>query len=141
MFQRFRLVALSLLPAAALLALGAFCTPPVAYAQISATLSGTVSDPSGAAVQSAKATLANEATGETRSTTANGAGVFNFPALNPGSYKLRIDAAGFQPFEQTGITLNSADQRKVPNIQLQVGSSTQAITRNRRGNLRSARKW
>ncbi len=114
--------------AVVLLFLIAFAAQRPAYSQVSATLSGTVTDPTGAAVPNAAVTLRNQATSDVRSATSNGSGVFNFPALNPGTYTLHLEAPGFKAWERADIVLNAADQRKVPGIQLQVGAQTQEVT-------------
>lgn len=57
-----------------------------------ASVEGIVSDPSGRALPGARLTLTADATGLTRTTVANAAGQYSFPALDPGSYTLRVQA-------------------------------------------------
>ena len=69
----------------------------VGFAQdINASLSGTVTDPSGAAIPNAQLVLTNDATGAKSTFISNGAGEFNFTNLVPGRYSMAVTAAGFQ---------------------------------------------
>ena len=58
-------------------------------------ITGTITDPSGAAVPSVKVTAANTATNVSNTTQSNAAGVFNFPFLPIGEYTLTAEAQGF----------------------------------------------
>lgn len=73
--------------------------PNAAYAQVgvgaAATLTGRVTDPSGAVVPGALVTLVNNAGGLPRSTTSNDSGYYTFSLLAPGSYRLTVTKAGF----------------------------------------------
>src|SRR5437879_6276314 len=74
----------------------------LAYGQsIFATLTGVVSDPSGAVVPSAKGHLRNESTGSMRDTVTNSDGYFTFASLPVGdfTYELTIDAQGFAAYK------------------------------------------
>jgi hypothetical protein len=98
-----------------------------AYAQVSATINGTVTDSSGAVVPDANVTLTNEATKEKRVSVTNGSGYFAFPALLAATYTIHIDAKGFQGYEQAGIQINTGDVRSIPNLHLEVGSQSQTV--------------
>lgn len=112
--------------AMALLAFG--LSQPAAFGQIaSSSISGTVADTSGAVVPHATVVLTNEATHITFTTFSNGSGFFNFPALQPATYGLKVSVTGFKAWEQQGITLHSGESRSVPNIVLQVGVATQTV--------------
>ncbi len=95
--------------------------------QLTAALSGTTYDQTGAVVPKAKVTLKNEATGDTRTTVSNNDGVFTFSAVQPGTYDLTVTAQGFRPWGQNGIVLNQGDNRTLPNIALSVGETTQQV--------------
>jgi hypothetical protein len=60
------------------------------------TITGTVTDESGAVVPNAKITIANQATGASRTVLANGEGLYSAPALGPGDYEVRCEQAGFR---------------------------------------------
>jgi hypothetical protein len=109
------------------LALSFLIAAPSLYAQVTATLSGTVKDTTGGVIPNAKVVLTNEATRDQRNSTSNGAGFFTFPVLNPGTYDVRVDAPGFKPLEQKGIALNAADQKSLPDLDLQVGGGSQTV--------------
>jgi hypothetical protein len=95
--------------------------------QLTATLSGTVYDQTGAIVPNANVVLTNQLNQTTRNTVANASGYFTFTALQPGTYSVKITASGFRPWEQTNIALNQGDNRTLPNIALAVGQTTQQV--------------
>ncbi len=77
------------------------CLGSMAWAQRDlGTVSGTITDPTGAAVPNAKVSIINEATGIVNNSQSNDSGAFTIPALNPGSYSATIEAAGFQKAQQ-----------------------------------------
>src|SRR4029077_11266689 len=77
-----------------------------AYAQVSgATLSGTVTDSSGAAIPKAQVTITDVATGVARKIATDNAGLYTAPNLLPGEYQLSVTAPGFSTQQRTGITL------------------------------------
>ncbi len=94
----------------------------------SGTITGTVTDQSGAVVPMAKITLTDEATKDTRETTTKESGEFVFAALRPSTYTISIETAGFQTFRQTGIVLASSDRISVGTLRLTVGQSTESVT-------------
>ena len=77
----------------------ALCVAPVA-AQDTGTVSGTVVDNSNQVVPGALATLTNEATGDARTATSSGQGVFTFRAVPPGYYTVKIERQGIRTHEQ-----------------------------------------
>jgi hypothetical protein len=101
---------------------------PSAYAQISATINGTVLDEAGAVIPGAIVTVTNEETGQSRDAVSNGEGYFVFPALLTGSYSLKIEAKGFKSFLQRGIPLSAGDVRKIPNLVLTIGQTSETVT-------------
>jgi len=92
-----------------------------------ATIVGTVTDPSGAAVTSATITITNNETGVQRTLTSNTDGQYVAPDLHIGHYTLKASAAGFKLAEQTGVTLNVGDRTRV-DFKLQLGSTQEQIT-------------
>lgn len=97
------------------------------YAQETATIVGTVTDPSGAAVPNAKITITNTATGLIRSTTSNSTGAYAAHDLAIGNYRVRTEAQSFRTYEQTGITLNVNDTVRI-DIALQIGQASESVT-------------
>ena len=96
--------------------------------QISATLTGVVSDPSNAVVPQAEVKLRNEASGSERTTVTNAEGYFSFSAVSVGdfSYELTITAKGFLTYKAPGIALNASEKRNI-NVTLKVGSTTETV--------------
>ena len=101
---------------------------PAVAQTITSSLSGTVADASGAVVPGAQVVLTDEATGTTHTAIANGSGHFDFTAIFPGTYDLKVTATGFAPFEEKGIVLNQHESRTVSNIALKVGTTSQEVT-------------
>jgi hypothetical protein len=99
---------------------------PLRAQTFTATVTGTVTDPSGAVVPGAEVTLTNTSNGFTFSATTNGAGVYVVPNLHPDTYTLSVSATGFKTYEQRGITL-VVNQTATVNAALQVGSSVQTV--------------
>lgn len=104
----------------------ALCAALTASAQENAELSGAVTDPSGAVVANAQITLTNPLTGEVRSGTTNGAGLYDFPALHIGTYSLKVVAPGFETYEKTGIVMNVAATVR-EDVRLAVGAGTTTV--------------
>jgi hypothetical protein len=109
-------------------ALVVFSQKPVWAQTITASLSGSVTDATGAVIPGAKVVVTNESTNVSRDGTSNSAGFFNFAGLMPGSYTLTVSAQGMTSWKQTGIVLNSQDQKAVPAIVLKVGMAKQEVT-------------
>ena len=110
-----------------LLTVGVMLLSTASYGQATASIVGTVTDPSGAAVSSATITITNAETGIVRTTTTNGTGSYSAPQLPIGHYRLRAQAAGFKAYEQTGITLNVNDTVRA-DLSLQVGQVQESVT-------------
>jgi hypothetical protein len=99
----------------------------VSVAQIdTASIVGTIKDPSGALVQGAKVTVSNTATGESQTATTAANGDYAFPYLRVGSYSVTIEAAGFKRAVRNGVTLDVQDRKQV-DIQLTLGTSQEKV--------------
>ncbi len=92
-----------------------------------ATISGTVTDPSGAVVPGASVEVREKGTGAISRTTSDGAGQYVVPFLLPGDYSITVKAAGFQTLNRSNITLQ-AQEHPIINLQLTVGSANQTVT-------------
>jgi len=93
-----------------------------AMGQSTATLSGTVTDPTGAAVPQAKVVVHSLATGLDRTVMTDGAGLYAVPSLQPGDYKVQVMAAGFSIDTIEKVTLDVAQSVTV-NPKLAVASA------------------
>ncbi len=91
----------------------AFCICVAAHGQFSSSIEGTVTDTSGAIIPSATVVLTNTDTGVAQTTQSNSAGLYRFPALAPGHYKVAVSAAGFAQFIQENIDLTAMRVQEV----------------------------
>lgn len=98
-----------------------------AWAGVGGSISGTIKDPSGAAIANAAVTLANSATGVRQSGTADGRGSYSFPVLPVGAYVLEVNQPGFKPYRRTGIVLDT-NSALLLEVVLQVGEKTDVVT-------------
>src|ERR1700758_1285576 len=99
----------------------------ISNAQIdTASIVGTIKDPSGAVVAKARITVKNAATNETQTATAGDDGLYSFPYLRVGTYSVSVAVEGFKTDVRTGVVLNVQDRKQV-DFQLQVGSSQQTV--------------
>ncbi len=109
------LVCLALVSAGSLLAQGT-----------SGTITGIVTDQTGAVVPNAGVTVLNQGTGVKQEMKTNNAGVYSFHSLIPGIYTVQVTASGFKNYENHDLTL-SVDQVLGVDVKLEVGASTQTI--------------
>ena len=93
---------------------------------IFATLTGVVSDSSGAVISNAKVSLRNADSGDLRESTTDGQGYYTFASVPVGSYDLTVEQSGFQSYKVSGIALGGGEKRNV-NASLQVGSTNQTV--------------
>ena len=95
--------------------------------QSGASLSGIITDPSGAIIKGATVTAINDSTGVTNTTTSNASGYYSFPALQSGTYTVKVSANGFQTSIQKNVVLFAQTPAQLP-FQLKLGSITQTVT-------------
>lgn len=101
---------------------------PAAMAQSSSTgtVSGTVTDSSGATVPGATVTLADTSTGASRPTTTSDKGAYAFPYVNPGTYNVTVTKQGFKTTVVTGQVVDVGLQLTV-NAVLEVGTVAETV--------------
>lgn len=100
----------------------------VALAQVvTGTISGTVSDSTGAVVPGATVTVRNVETGISRTVTTDAAGRYRAPQLGLGNYEVSAESAGFQTAVRSGITITVGREAAV-DFTLQVGAVAERIT-------------
>jgi hypothetical protein len=98
-----------------------------AFAQgTDAALTGNVLDPSGAHVPEANVTALNTSTGVASKVLSNSAGVYLFPVLPPGPYRVTVEKLGFKRFELDQLVLHSGDHVE-QNLVLAVGASAETV--------------
>jgi hypothetical protein len=116
--KRFSIFALFLL---------SFSLSAIAQSLGSGTLSGTITDASGAMIPEAEVTAKQTSTGLERTTKTNSNGFYSLPALRAGDYQVRVQANGFQRVEQNDVALQS-DTTRMINLQLAVGQASDTTT-------------
>lgn len=97
------------------------------YAQIrSGTITGTVTDATGAVIAGAEVTLTEQQTNAAYNTQTTAAGMYTFPYLPAGIYTVSVKQSGFVPYRETGINLSTGQTARA-DIQLKVGAVQEAI--------------
>jgi len=91
------------------------------------SLTGNVSDPSGAIVSGATVSVLNTATGAERSVESSSAGTFDFQALQPGTYTISVEARGFRKAVVREVVISVASTAQVT-IPLEIGQPNETVT-------------
>ena len=97
-----------------------------AFAQFSSSIEGSVTDSTGAIVQGAKVVLTNEATAVSSTMKTNSSGLYKFPSLGPGTYKVTVTVQGFASETESNIILSAMQVRNV-SITLQPSTVTTSV--------------
>ena len=105
---------------------GLFAVGALSQTQL-ATVSGTITDPSGAVVPGVNVTVVSQGTGLKRTALTDTAGEYRFAGLPTGNYSLRMEKRGFQSQVREGVELNSAVDVTI-NSQLAIGDLSQQTT-------------
>lgn len=104
-----------------------FCLTGFGQAGVTGSISGAVTDPTGAVVAGASVVVKNNATGAEDTLTTSDNGTFNVPALNTGLYTVTVTAAGFKRAVVTEVKVDVGKPSSV-NIALEVGAPTESVT-------------
>ncbi len=91
-----------------------------------ATLTGVVTDPTGAVVSNANVKLRDAESGSERTSVTDSQGYYTFASVPVGTYNLIVENPGFQGYRVDGIALTGGDKRNV-NVSLQVGNASQTV--------------
>ncbi len=110
-----------------LLPLFVFLACAGAFAQANSTVTGIVTDQTGAVVSGAKVTLTDPATNSVKSTISGPTGLYDIPGLNPANYNLKVTAKGFETFDENGIVVN-VSQTFRDDVKLTIGAESQTVT-------------
>ncbi len=104
------------------------CTAGFAQSNITGTISGTVSDATGAVLPNATVTITNtDQKIVTRTVKTDASGAYSVPLLPVGNYSIAVESSGFKKAEKTGIVLNVND-KITASFQLEVGAASQTVT-------------
>jgi hypothetical protein len=101
-------------------------TAATAWASITGSISGIVTDPSGSVVPKASVTAINMGTGVRSTIKTDGAGFYNFPNLPVGTYDVEIVQKGFKTYRQAGIVLDANAEIRV-DVKLELGEITEQV--------------
>jgi hypothetical protein len=96
--------------------------------QISGSIIGVVKDSQQASIANAKVIIHDQQQGTTRELTTSTDGGFVFAQVQPGTYNMTVEAAGFKKFEQRDIKLFASDRLTLPEIVLTVGALSETVT-------------
>jgi hypothetical protein len=103
-------------------------TSAVAFGQsANGTITGVVTDPSGAVVTAASITARNTGTGFVYTANSTGTGNYTVPQLPTGTYNLIVDASGFKQFERAGLAVEPAIVLRI-DVAMEVGSASDKVT-------------
>ncbi len=105
------------------------CAGLFTWGAVTARISGTVKDPTGAVIPGAQVTALETQTGIKSSTVTDSAGFYSFPSLPVGHYDLEVKTSGFRDFKQTGLILDVNTALTV-DIPLELGEASQEVTVN-----------
>ncbi|PYS51671.1 MAG: hypothetical protein DMF68_03570 [Acidobacteria bacterium] len=105
-----------------------FLTLHIIAQTITGSISGTVTDASGSVIPGATVTIISEKTNESRNINTNSEGRFNFAALQPGAYTVKIEREGFQTLERTNTILSANEDLALGELKLQAGQVSGSVT-------------
>ena len=98
-----------------------------AHAQVLyGSIVGNVTDPTDAAVPGAKVVVTNVETNQSRETITNAAGVYNFPTIASGTYKVEVSSEGFRSYSRTGVGVSSNAVTRV-DVTLELGAMAETV--------------
>src|SRR5260370_29886442 len=90
------------------------------------TLTGVITDPTGAVVVTATVTITHLDTNVKRQTTTNDAGVYRFDAVDLGTYSLSVQKTGFRTHDTTGVEIQAAHTTDI-DVRLEVGAASEVV--------------
>ena len=88
---------------------------------------GIVQDPGGAVIANANVTLRNNATGTVRTTVSNPAGEYVFPQVDPATYTITVETAGFKKLEHPGVVVGTQEKVRL-DLKLELGEISQSVS-------------
>ena len=95
-------------------------------ASVTASISGTVTDPSGAIVPRCTVTANNVETGLSVTESTNAQGFYSFPSLAVGTYSIKVEQTGFKAYLESGVVLE-VNQELVLDVKLQIGQGSEKV--------------
>lgn len=95
---------------------------------VTGSISGIVTDQTGAVVPAAKVTLTNVLTQESREVVAGGSGQFSFSEILPAVYEVAVEARGFKRLVQRDVSLSTSEHVDLHQLAMQIGSLTESVS-------------
>src|SRR6516225_5632084 len=95
---------------------------------ITGSIVGSVRDASGLGIVGAKVELVHPATGAERTVETNELGDFVVSSVDPGQYRLSVQASGFKTLERTDITLTASERLSLGTLTLEIGAVQERVT-------------
>lgn len=105
----------------------AVCAASAPAQEVRASITGLVTDSSGAALARATVRVVNPGSQFVVTTVTNDTGNYVTPFLPPGSYELSVEAAGFKKYVRPNIVLQLQDRARI-DVKLELGELTQSVT-------------
>src|SRR5262245_44033694 len=106
---------------------GIFSVPALGQGQVTGTITGTVTDPSGAIIQGARVTATNTATNFKKETQTNGDGFYRLDLLPVGAYNVTTEASGFKQSINNAVSLSVNDVLRV-DFKMETGQVSEVVT-------------
>jgi hypothetical protein len=103
------------------------CSTAAGQASTTATVRGTVQDPTGGVLPGATVTATNTGTKAVQATVTDDRGQYLFAGLFPGTYDFKVELEGFKTYERKGLTLSPNDNRGI-DVRLDVGQRSEIVT-------------
>ena len=128
MSRRFKNASLQIVVSALVAILFCVAALPLGAQVTSGTISGRVTDSSGAIIKDASVTISNPANGLSRKVTTSNTGEFSAPNLLPGTYNITVEVPGFKKLESSGFVLTAAATLDTGDLVLAVGAATAEVT-------------
>lgn len=104
------------------------CAVPGWTQVITGSLTGVVVDKSGSVIPNAAISMTNESSGDVRRTSTNAEGYFNIAGVFPGSYTVRVEAAGFAIYKVEKVTFTAGDKRSLGQVEMEVAATGTEIS-------------
>jgi len=104
-----------------------FVLLPCTFAQVNATVGGTVTDASGAVIASVAVSAKNNSTGIVTNTSTNATGAYDFSSLQPGTYTLTATISGFRTATLNNVTLGQGQQVRL-NFNMEVATAGETVS-------------
>ena len=104
------------------------CGLPATAQTTSGTITGRVTDTSGAVIPEASVQLVEQQTKVSQATKASADGNFVFPVVQPGTYSITVQASGFKTLVKRDLVLTASERLSAGAFTLQIGSVSQSVT-------------